>query len=442
MYKGLRVAALIAAAGSGLRMGGGVPKQFMRLDGKTMLEISVEAFASSVFVDDVLIVADKDRITDCESIFSWLRADPFGAGTSVPTDSARDGASGNVAALKLRAFVPGGSSRQESVRAGLKALDHGTGIVLIHDAARPLVSVACIDRVIRATAERGAATAAVPVTDTLKSVAGGIFVSTIEREGLYAAQTPQGFKRDLILEAHESAFLDGFVGTDDAVLAERIGAEVCCVEGESYNFKITVPDDIIKAEALLARRGGHMAGLGADDVPKTRAGGAGSAGSARAAAGFRVGTGFDAHRFTEGRPLVLGGVSVPYGKGLLGHSDADVLVHALIDALLGAAALGDIGKLFPDSDPAYKGISSIRLLESVAGRLDEEGWEPTNADVTVIAEAPRLAAYIPQMRDNLAAAMGIDPAAVSVKATTTEGMGFTGAGLGVAAQAVVMLRVK
>ncbi|MDR0569928.1 MAG: 2-C-methyl-D-erythritol 4-phosphate cytidylyltransferase [Clostridiales Family XIII bacterium] len=416
MHGNLRVAALIAAAGTGLRMGGDVPKQFMKIGEKTVLEMSVEAFEANAFVDDVFIVADKVRIAECERVFT-RRGYFVGHGG------------------KIRAIVPGGASRQESVMAGLEALGREVGIVLVHDAARPLVSDVCIDRVVLAAAERGAAVAAVPVTDTIKAVAEGRFVSTVRREGLYAAQTPQGFGLSIISEAYEAARRDGFVGTDDAALVERLGVEVFCVEGDHDNFKITVPGDLAKAEAILNQRERYGETLRASAIAPRKYG-------FQADGALRIGTGLDAHRLVVDRPLVLGGVNIPHDKGLLGHSDADVLVHALMDALLGAAALGDIGKLFPDTEPAYEGISSMALLSVVTEMLEKEGWRIVNADVVVIAETPRLAPYGDRIRENLASAMRTDVAAVSVKATTTEGMGFPGRGEGIAAQAVVLLRAK
>ncbi|MDR1571087.1 MAG: 2-C-methyl-D-erythritol 4-phosphate cytidylyltransferase [Clostridiales Family XIII bacterium] len=396
MYGGERVAAVIVAAGEGRRMRAGLPKQFMEIGGRPVLAMAAEAFGENALVDDLLVVAEGARVDECRELL-LSRA-------------------GRGAAAKLRAVAPGGATRQESVFAGLSALPGGVGLVLIHDAARPFVSQGCIERVIRAAAEDGAATAAVPVSDTVKLARGGRVSATLDREGVYAAQTPQGFRRDLIVRAHESALADGYEGTDDACLVERLLADVRVSEGDRGNIKLTVPEDMAMGEGLAALRG---------------AGGEGAA--------LSVGFGYDAHRFAEGRALVLGGVEIAHGRGLLGHSDADVLIHALMDALLGAAAMGDIGGMFPDSDPKYAGASSLGLLAQVAYALRREGFRLQNADITVAAERPRLAPHIGLMRERMAGAMGADPARLNIKATTSEGMGFVGREEGIAAYATALL---
>ena len=255
-----------------------------------------------------------------------------------------------------------------------------------------------------------------PVTDTIKRAQEGCVAETLDRSDLWAVQTPQAFKTNILREAHEAAMRDGFVGTDDTVLAERIGKPVTLMEGSAENIKVTRPGDIERAEDILKRR------LGGDVQ--------------------RIGMGYDVHQLVEGRKLVLGGVNVPFDLGLDGHSDADVLSHVVIDAILGAAGLGDIGRLFPDTDQAYKDISSLILLERTAKALNEAGAQLVNVDATVMAQRPKLAPHVPEMETNIATALGVEESRVSVKATTTEKLGFVGEERGMAAQAVALVRVK
>jgi 2-C-methyl-D-erythritol 4-phosphate cytidylyltransferase/2-C-methyl-D-erythritol 2,4-cyclodiphosphate synthase len=306
-------------------------------------------------------------------------------------------------------IVPGGAERRDSVWAGLQEMAAGTDIVLIHDAARPFVSAAVIDRCLDAIRRHGAAVVARPVADTLKRATPAEDVATtVARAGLWGAQTPQGARAGLLLDAYARAVDEGWDVTDDAGVLERAGHRVHLVEGEAMNFKITGPEDLALAERLL---GG---------TPRT-------------------GFGYDVHRLTPERPLILGGIDVPHTHGLLGHSDADVLTHAIMDALLGAAALGDIGGHFPDTDARYRGISSLALLAEVTARVRAAGCRVTNIDATVVAERPKLAPHIPAMRARLAEVLGLPVACVSVKATTTEGLGFTGDGAGMAAYATACL---
>ncbi len=304
-------------------------------------------------------------------------------------------------------MVFGGDSRQASVFEGLRSLPEDAEYVLVHDGARALLTPDVVLRVLNAAKARGAAAAAVPLTDTLKKAdSEGLVEGTIPRDGLFRMQTPQGFRTKLLLDAHRSV---RSLCTDDAALLEQAGRPVFLVPGSPINIKLTTPEDVQMAQSLIA---GAM----------------------------RVGSGYDAHRLTEGRKLILCGVEIPYEKGLLGHSDADAPLHALTDALLGAAALGDIGQHFPDSDPAYKGISSLLLLEKAAALISEKGFQPLNADVTIVAQAPKLAPYIPQMRENVARALKLPLDRVSVKATTTERMGFEGRGEGISAQSTVLIQ--
>ena len=365
-----KTAVIIAAAGRGTRMGGGIPKQFMKISGIPMIIRTIGAFAEAGCSDRIFVVAGKDQIKETGKLLG-----SYGLSDSV-------------------SIVEGGARRQDSIYEGLKeAAKTDAEYVLIHDGARPFIHKETILAVLEAAEKHGAAVAAVPVKDSMRREEG-----SVEREGLYAVQTPQGFGMDLILSAYEKAEKEGFEATDDAAVAENAGAHVRIVEGTYDNIKVTTKED----------------------VPME----------------IRAGTGFDVHGFTEGRPLVLGGVNIPYDKGLEGHSDADVLTHAVMDALLGAAAAGDIGKHFPDTDDSWKNISSMDLLEKTNEIIRAEGYTPSNIDVTLIAEQPKISPYTDQMEKNIAKVLGIEKEAVSVKGTTTEGLGFTGRGEGIAAQAV------
>ncbi|HEX9049183.1 MAG TPA: 2-C-methyl-D-erythritol 2,4-cyclodiphosphate synthase, partial [Anaeromyxobacter sp.] len=288
----------------------------------------------------------------------------------------------------------------------------GAGIVLVHDAARPFATAELAARVAEAAARDGAALAAVPVTDTVKRAAPGgegapRVAGTLDRRTLWLAQTPQGFRRDLLLRAYAAAGAAASAATDECALVEAIGAPVTLVPGEPGNFKITGADDVERARAAL-------------EAP------------------FATGVGYDTHRFAAGRRLVLGGVEFE-GDGLLGHSDADVCAHAIGDAILGAAGLGDLGRHFPDTDPRWKDVSSLALLREIARQAAERGWRVGNCDVTLAARRPKIAPRAEEMRARLAEALGVGPARVNVKATTGEGMGFVGREEGIAAHAVALL---
>ena len=270
----------------------------------------------------------------------------------------------------------------------------------MHDAARPFVSEAVINAVIEGTADFGAAIPTVPAKDTIRQV-DGTGSRTLQRETLACVQTPQGFRISLLKHAFEKAQAEGFLGTDDASLVERMGINISMVQGEDANRKITTREDL-----------------------ETE---------------MRIGTGYDVHRLVEGRPLVLCGEQIPYEKGLLGHSDADVALHALMDAMLGAAGLGDIGKHFPDTDERYRGISSMKLLQKTAELLREAGYFLGNADITIIAQRPKIAGYIPKMRANIAEIMNCDENKINIKGTTTEILGFVGREEGIASEAVCIL---
>jgi 2-C-methyl-D-erythritol 2,4-cyclodiphosphate synthase len=290
--------------------------------------------------------------------------------------------------------------------------------VVVHDAVRPFVSQELLEQVIEAAVVHGAAVAGVGVAETIKEVQNGHVIQTLERSRLWSIQTPQAFRRSLLLEAHQNRPED-LKATDDAMLVEYLGHEVRVVAGDSYNLKITTPEDLVRAEWLLRREEGN-------EMKAQR---------------MRVGQGVDVHALVEGRKLILGGVHIPFDRGLAGHSDADVLTHAIVDALLGAAGCGDIGRLFPDTDVHYKNIFSLILLEQVRDLLIDRGAKIHNIDAVVMAQKPRLAPHIPTMTDTLARSLRLAPDCVSLKATTTEGLGFAGREEGIMAQAVALLEI-
>jgi 2-C-methyl-D-erythritol 4-phosphate cytidylyltransferase/2-C-methyl-D-erythritol 2,4-cyclodiphosphate synthase len=381
MILGERVGAIVAAGGSGQRAG--LAKQWLELGGQTVLRRAARLLAECPGVDElVLVVPAGEEARAAEAL----------AGLGKP---------GRV--------VAGGPARADSVRLGLDALA-GCGVVLVHDAARPFATPGLVARVGEAAARDGAALAAVAVTDTVKRSGPGLpprVAATLDRRELWLAQTPQGFRRDLLLRAYQAAGAEASGATDECALVERLGAPVTLVPGEPGNFKITSPEDVARARALTG-------------------------------APVASGVGYDCHRFEAGRRLVLGGVEFE-GDGLLGHSDADVCAHALGDAILGAAGLGDLGRHFPDTDPRWKGVSSLLLLREISALAAAAGWRLGNADVTLAARRPRIAPRAAEMRARLAEALGVSPAQVNVKATTGEGMGFVGRGEGIAAHAVALL---
>ena len=381
----MHVTAIIVAGGAGRRLGGSVPKQLLEIGGRSLLERSVDAFRSHSGVSQVIVALPPALVNEPPS---WLEG------------------------VRL---VAGGERRQDSVASAFDAIENRTEIVLVHDAARPFVSPALISRTIDAAAEHGAAIAAVDVRDTVKraeAVSGRyVIVETIPRDTVFLAQTPQGFRRDVLAAAIAQGRSDGTDVTDEASLAERAGYRVHIVAGESDNVKITTAEDLAAAQARLA---------------PVRTG--------------RVGTGYDLHRLVSGRPLVVGGVTVPADRGPLGHSDGDVACHAVTDAILGAACQGDIGRHFPDSDPRWKGASSLDLLRDAVAMVAAQGFGIGNVDVTVILETPRLRDHIDGMRSAMARALGIDVSRVSVKAKTNEGMDALGRGDAIAAHATVLLR--
>ena len=395
MYNNKKIAVIIAAAGSGNRMGSGIPKQYMEMQGKTILARTIEAFSKNAYIDELYLVVNQEYQDYCNGLFLG-----------------RDGAP------KVKQVICGGAERQDSVYAALSVLPSDVNFVLIHDGARPFVTDETICALVESTVNFGAAAIAVPVKDTIKSAENDIFTETLDRSRLYSIQTPQGFNRKLLLMAYQKAFAENFYGTDDAVLVEKMGEKVYLVKGDYNNIKITTKEDVAVGEAILKSKTGKL--LGEEEV--------------------RIGTGYDVHRLVENRKLVLGGVEIPFEKGLLGHSDADVLIHAIMDALLGAAGLGDIGRHFPDEDERYRGISSKLLLKRVKNLLDKKDCKIVNIDATVIAQKPKIAPYIKEMTVQLAEALNLEEERINIKGTTTEKLGFCGREEGIAAQASVLIK--
>lgn len=388
------VTAIIAAGGSGRRFGGARPKQLLSIAGRTVLERSVETFLSHPAVNEVIVAVPAEVAADPPA---YLRQ----------------------SAKRLRVVV-GGARRQDSVANAFRAATATTDVIVVHDAARPFASADLIARTIAAAAESGAALAAVQARDTVKHASGPAeagphrtVVETLPRERIFLAQTPQAFRRDVLKDAL-AVGASGGEGTDEAALAAQAGHSVRIVDGEMSNIKITTPEDLALAEAI-ARTG------------------------SAAAATTRIGTGYDLHRLVEGRPLVLGGVTIPFERGLLGHSDADAICHAVTDAVLGAAAAGDIGRLFPDTDPQWRGASSVELLRRATAVLRDRAFEVVNVDVVVIAERPKLGPYLVAMRDNVARALGVDVDRVSIKGKTNEGIGELGRGEAIAVHAIALV---
>ena len=384
----MKTIGIMACGGSGSRMNAGMNKILLPLAGRTVIRRSLEAFEG--LVDEMILsVRPEDE--------SPVRREAELAEISFPVR-----------------LVSGGATRQESVLNGLKSvLWNPEDLVLVHDAARCLVEPDLIRRVIASCVSSGSGVPAVPAVSTFKLCdEEGRITRTLPRASLYEIQTPQGFAGADLLRASLEAMARRLEVTDDASVMELAGAEVRIVPGSVRNIKLTTPEDYMAAEQLLNH------GLPA----------------------LRVGTGYDVHRLAEDRKLVLCGVEIPWERGLLGHSDADVALHALMDAMLGAAALGDIGKHFPDTDPQYAGISSLLLLKKTAELLQRSGYRPVNVDITVVAQQPKLLPYIPRMRRNVADALALPEGAVSVKATTTEKLGFEGRGEGISAQAVCLIQ--
>jgi 2-C-methyl-D-erythritol 4-phosphate cytidylyltransferase/2-C-methyl-D-erythritol 2,4-cyclodiphosphate synthase len=376
----MSVTALIVAAGKGERFGGGVPKQFRALAGKPVLRWAVEPFLDHPAVRDVRIVVAPGQ---------------------------EEAATQALGKLDVGPLIAGGAERSASVQAGLAAV---TGdAVLVHDAARPFCPPAVIDRLIASLEFYDGAAPVLPVNDTLARTTDRL-EEPIDRTGLGRIQTPQAFRIEALRDAYRR--WSGQAPTDETTVLRAAGLDVAVVEGDPSLEKLTTPADFRRAEQWLATR----------LIPRT-------------------GMGFDVHAFADEGPIMLGGISVPYERGLVGHSDADVVLHAITDAILGAAALGDIGQHFPPSDPQWRGAASDLFLSHAAGLVQDAGGTVDHVDCTVIAEAPKVGPYRDAMRSRIAAILGLREQQVSIKATTTEGLGFTGRREGIAAQAIASIRM-
>jgi 2-C-methyl-D-erythritol 4-phosphate cytidylyltransferase/2-C-methyl-D-erythritol 2,4-cyclodiphosphate synthase len=389
--------AIVVAAGRGSRAGEGLPKQYRTLAGRTVLGRTLETFATHPAVTRIVCAIHPD---DREFYAASI--------AELPPE----------AQAKVLEPVSGGATRQISVHRAVASLaESGDAVCLVHDAARPFVDSALVHRAIEAGARFGAAIPGLAVTDTVKRVAAdGAVVETLDRTKLRNVQTPQAFRLKPLAEAHARAAAEGRDAfTDDGQLMEWAGATVHIFEGDGGNVKLTNPRDFDEAERRLAGKGAGMI--------------------------TRVGTGFDVHTFTDGDHIWLGGVRIPHTKGVLAHSDGDVVLHALTDALLGAIASGDIGTHFPPSDPQWRGASSDRFLDHAAKEVRSRGGVIDHLDVTVLCERPRIGAHREPMRERIAAIVGISVENVSIKATTTERMGFTGREEGLAAQAAATIRM-
>jgi 2-C-methyl-D-erythritol 4-phosphate cytidylyltransferase/2-C-methyl-D-erythritol 2,4-cyclodiphosphate synthase len=373
----MKIAAILVAAGTGSRFGGATPKQLLLLHGKPVLRHAAQALLDHI---DLL--------------------QPVGEATLIGPALA------GIAHLPI---VPGGAERQDSVRAGLQALQpYAPDIVLVHDAARPIIPPGTIEAVLEALKTDAGAIPALPVSDTLKRAAENRITETVPRANLYRAQTPQGFRYPDLLRLHQAAA--GTAATDDAALLEAAGLPVALVPGAEQNIKLTLPADFARLEQLL----------GARMTP-------------------RIGNGFDVHAMADGRKMIICGVEIPFERGLAGHSDADVGIHALCDAIYGALAEGDIGRHFPPSEANWKDADSARFLRHAAERIAARGGRLANADITLICERPKITPHAPAMRARLAELLGVPIDLISIKATTTERLGFTGRGEGIAAQASVLI---
>lgn len=382
-----QVTAIILAAGKGSRMNSSITKQKIALCGKSLLYRSVERFVLSDSITDIIVACREDEI-------EWAREEL--SCFSKPIE-----------------VISGGQTRAESSLKAFSRVSDLVDYVAIHDAARCLITCDDIERIVDAAFTYGAATATCKIHDTVKRINNGYVCETLSRDGLCSAQTPQVFKRELYARALSGRTLDAEF-TDDNMLLENIGERIYCVEVGPRNMKITTSEDLRFAEYLIG---------GSDRVTETR-----------------IGHGYDVHRFAENRRFVLGGVEISHTKGLLGHSDADVLLHAIMDAILGACGLGDIGRHFPDTSEENKDASSLLLLNKVKHLAENAGYTIVNIDATVVLQRPKIAPYIDEMINNISKMLDIESGRISVKATTEEGLGFTGTEEGVSAHAVALVK--
>ncbi len=390
IIKAAITAVIIPAGGSGTRMKSKVPKQFLFLEGQPVLIRTARAFLEQKAIRHVAIAVPSQHTEETEKLLK----------TFIPEHL-----------LDKIIIAPGGATRQDSVFSGLQSLPEEVEFVLVHDGARPMVSAEIINRCLEGVQRHGAVIAGVAVKDTIKKLSkNNLITRTIDRNNLWHAQTPQAAKKELLLQAYKKAHQDNFVGTDEASLLEHAGIQVTLVKGSEKNIKITRPDDLKLIAGIL-------------ETDKA----------------MRIGHGYDVHQLVPNRDLVLGGVTIPYELGLLGHSDADVLTHALIDAIIGALGEGDIGKHFPDSDEKFNNIDSLKLLKHIFTIVTQKNMCLGNADITIICQKPKLASHIEQMRKNIASICKVTNNSINIKATTTEHLGFTGRSEGISAHAVVLL---
>lgn len=386
--------AIITVGGSGTRMQNtdGKTKQFMEVCGLPVITRTLLEFQSSPYIDEIIIVSKEDEISLYTEMIS------------------------NYSLTKVKQIAKGGKTRQDSVLNGFKVISPKADYVCIHDGVRCLITQENIRNVLREAFASGAACAASKIYDTLKMADSSMFIEfTPDRSRAYSAQTPQVFKSDIYRACAYSAKKDGFIATDDCMLAEHYGFKVKLVDCGRNNLKITTNDDLILAEAIINNR------------------------ENRGMKEMKIGHGYDVHKLVEGRKLILGGVEIPHDKGLDGHSDADVLIHAIMDSVIGALGLGDIGLHFPDNDKKYKNIDSFVLAKRTAELLKEKGYKISNIDATLIMQAPKVRPYIEQMQKNIAQVYSVDVSCVNVKATTEEGLGFTGEKLGISAHSVCLI---
>jgi 2-C-methyl-D-erythritol 4-phosphate cytidylyltransferase/2-C-methyl-D-erythritol 2,4-cyclodiphosphate synthase len=388
----MRTVAIISAGGAGKRLKAYVAKQYLLLNRVPILVHTLKIFQKLKAIDDIILVLPPDDLV-----------------------SVRQELIDKYELTKVTSIVAGGKERQDSVRNGLAAIDGKCELILVHDAVRPFVTEKVIRRVAAAAKATGAASLGVKAKDTIKETGKNDIVTvTIPRHNLWLTQTPQAFKLDILKKAYKKAYDEKFYGTDDASLVERMGIKVKMIAGSYDNIKITTPEDLVMAKAFIKSKSG-------DEIQT------------------RIGCGYDSHRFVTGRKLILGGVEIPFKQGLQGHSDADALIHAICDALLGAAGSGDIGRHFPDTDPQYKDISSRVLLGRVRNVVAAKGFTINNIDATIIMEKPKVTSFVDKMIANIAKVLKIPAADINIKAKTNEGMGFVGRGEGIAVSAVVTL---
>jgi 2-C-methyl-D-erythritol 4-phosphate cytidylyltransferase/2-C-methyl-D-erythritol 2,4-cyclodiphosphate synthase len=393
--------AIIPAAGSGSRFGGQRPKQFIEIAGAPLIIHTLRRFDACRDIGGIIVALHPSEIDAFEQLLK---------------------SSGLQKTIRL---VSGGAQRSDSILNALEAAkDWHPELVAVHDAVRPFVTPEQISAVLMRAGEIGAAILALPVTDTIKEVEGGLIRRTIDRRRIWRAQTPQAFRYELLMQANAEARAAGLtpsITTDDSLLVESIGLPVAVVEGSAHNIKITTREDLVLAERLFEQL---------NETPSS---------FILYPSSFRIGIGHDIHRLTEGRKLILGGVEIPFEYGLLGHSDGDSLSHAIADALLGAAGLGDIGTYFSDKDPQWKDADSLVFLQHVRHLLSEGGYKVANLDATILAERPRMKPYVSAIKSKLAEVLGLHQSQINIKAKTYEGLDAVGRGEAIAAQAIVLL---